>query len=189
MEARLELNIEVSSDEDEDGLVTLGELNVRSDSAEDDDLAELLGDTEAFGDRSSSEESDEGEEEEGGASEGDAKRKKPPAAIWGTAAKKLDGCALCLVCNIYVGTPMGSTSGIRNHVKVKHPKSEEYKRFLEEETKQKLELEKMKKKKPQPQTNLFSFFHLKKPLSVFDKERLTESVSDFFGQTNTYRAG
>ena len=54
MEGRLELSIEVSSDEEEDGMVTLGELN----SAEDDDLDELLISTEASGDGSSSEESD-----------------------------------------------------------------------------------------------------------------------------------
>jgi hypothetical protein len=64
MEGPLELSVEISSDEEEDGVVTLEELN----STEDDDLVELLGDTEACGDRSSSEESDlEGEVEEGGA--------------------------------------------------------------------------------------------------------------------------
>ena len=42
MEARLEMSIKVSSDDDEDGLVTLGELNVRSDSAEDDDLSLIM---------------------------------------------------------------------------------------------------------------------------------------------------
>ena len=99
MEDRLEVNVEISSDEEDDELVTLRE----SASPEDDDLTELLGDTEAYGDTSSSEGSDlEDGVEEGGASEGDAKRKKPPAAIWGTAAKKLDGRALCLVCNTYV---------------------------------------------------------------------------------------
>ena len=181
MEDRLEVNVEISSDEEDDELVTLRE----SASPEDDDLTELLGDTEAYGDTSSSEGSDlEDGVEEGGASEGATKRKKPPAAIWGTAAKKLNGRAVCLVCNTSIGIPMSSTSGIRNHVKMRHPESEECKKFLEEEAKQKLELKK-KKNKPPPQPNLFSFFHSKKPLSVFDKERMTEAVADFLVQTNT----
>ena len=67
---------------------------------------------------------------------------------------------------------------------MRHPESEECKKFLEEEAKQKLDLKK-KKNKPPPQPNLFSFFHSKKPLNVFDKERMTEAVADFLVQTNT----
>ena len=172
-----EIDVEVSSDEDDAQLVTLGDYDIG-----EDDLVELDSESEAS---ESDREESEGEEEEEGVGEGDSKkRKKPPAAIWGTAAKKVDGRALCLVCNTTVGLPMSSTTGIRSHVKIKHPTSEEYKRFLELEAKQKAELEK-NKQKPPTQPNLLTFFHSKKPLSAFEKERITEALADFIVQTNT----
>ena len=93
MEDRLEVNVEISSDEEDDELVTLRE----SASPEDDDLTELLSDTEAYGDTSSSEGSDlEDGVEEGGASEGATKRKTSCCHLGNSCQEAERSC--CLSC-------------------------------------------------------------------------------------------
>ena len=108
-------------------------------------------------------------------------KRKLKAAVWSTAAKKVDNKACCNVCNQFFSCKDGSTSNITSHIKSKHAGSDECKAMLmlQEERRQKM----MKKPKLQP-PSILDFFSAKKHLTGKESNKMKNSVMDQFA-TNT----
>jgi hypothetical protein len=124
---------------------------------------------------------EEGLEDETVYPENRGRKRKPRAAIWQTAAKKVENKAQCNVCHQFYACPQGNTSNIRTHVKTAHPGSEECKQLLALEK----EMKEARKKKKKPKITMMNFITSKKPLARSESVKLTDSVVDFLVQTNT----
>ena len=162
------------SSPNEDGLEVVGEAEEQE--AEEDDEAE---------------ETDEGEDgmEEDDYSDdagSEAKNKKLSAAVWLTAAKKLDsGKAQCLVCLKTFSMSDGSPSNVTKHVKVRHAGSERCKKLIALEIKRKEERKKKYEKKIKPKLTMKDFVMGKKLLSKREATKMNIAVEDFIVATNT----
>ena len=131
---------------------------------------------------SEEEEDSDGQQEEG--PEVIAKKKKLTAAVWFTAAKKLDsGKALCLVCKLVFSLGDGSPSNVRKHVIKRHSGSPEHKKMIEMERKQKEE--KKKKRDDKPKVSIKDFFVGKKAISKKEAQKISSELEDFLVGTNT----
>jgi len=135
------------------------------------------------GDEGEEDNKEEEEEDVPEALERDAKNKKLTAAGWYTAATKLDNGALCLVCKKVFTTKDSSPSNITKHVKNRHKGSEECKKLLVLEAKQKAEKE--KKKIPKPKLTMADFVIGKKKISKRDAKEISNALEDFIVATNT----
>ena len=125
------------------------------------------------------EEDSEGQQEEG--PEVIAKKKKLTAAVWFTAAKKLDaGKALYLVCKLVFSLGDGSPSNVRKHVIKRHSGSPEHKKMIEMERKQKEE-----KRDDRSKVSIKDFFVGKKAISKKEAQKISSEVEDFLVGTNT----
>jgi len=102
------------------------------------------------------------------------------AAIWETAATKVNGKAQCNVCKRFYTCPRGNTSNIRTHVRTVHTGSEECKMFLALEA-TRAAAKKIKK----PKLTMDNFITSKKPISKAESVKMTNALVEFLVQTNT----
>ena len=135
-------------------------------------------------------EEEEGEEEDGGDAETPnalqlaAKKLKLSSPVWYTAATKLDsGEALCQVCNKVFSAKDSSPSNITKHVRTRHSRTEECKKMMALEAKQKAD--KAKKTILKPKLTMADFFHGKKMISKKETQKIMSSLEDFIVGTNT----
>jgi hypothetical protein len=138
---------------------------------------------ESSDDDSRNEEESEVDDEVETPAEGQRKRKLK-AAVWSTAAKKVDGKARCNICLQFFACTRGNTSNITTHVKNKHAGSIECKNMLAMEKKitdEKRRLERMKPKQP----SILNFITAKKPLTNRESEEMTSAMEDWLVATNT----
>ena len=153
--------------------------NENEDSGEEGEEDEQ-GDDEEEGD-----EEDQGNDEDGDEDElyRDAKRQKLSAAVWYTAATKLDTGARCNICKKVFSVKDGSPSNVTKHVEKQHAGTEECKKLMALKAKNKRE--KAKKAVPKPKLSVKDFFHGKRILSKHDTQKITKALADFIAGTNT----
>jgi hypothetical protein len=118
------------------------------DSSEEDDVEDDNVEDENEGDREEEDEEAEVEEIDGAAGVGQRKKRKLTAAVWQTAAKKVDNKGQCNICQMLILCRGGNTSNITNHVKNRHPRSEECKKMVALEKQQADDRKRKKKAKP-----------------------------------------
>lgn len=154
-----------------------------------DDLEDVFGisdeeenESEVAGDKVEVEDDEEDEVEDVDELDVGGRKRKLRAAIWLTAAKKVDDKAMCLVCSKYYTCTRSNTSVIRSHVKNVHPGSDECKKFLALE--KKMIDDAARKNNPKPKITMLDFISSKKALTKSESQKMTDSVEDYLIQTN-----
>jgi hypothetical protein len=171
--------------EEERDILRLEELGNEVDYVADDETLDgVLGisDDEEAPEKSEVDDDEDGDEPEVDPLQQTGRKRKMTAAIWGTAAMKVDKKAQCLVCKQFYACARSNTSVIRTHVMTVHPGSEECKKFLALD--KKMKEDKAKKQKPKAKVTMLDFISCKKPLTKSESEKMTCSVQDYLIQTN-----